>query len=67
MKKLFLIVAFTGLLGSTVIANTKGDDKDKNKKEGKKGSKACAGEKKEGCSKGQKSCCKMKSEEAEKK
>lgn len=62
MKKIFLMTAFIGLLGSTIIANTKGDDKDKNKKESKKDSKACAGEKKEGCDKGEKSCCKKKTE-----
>lgn len=62
MKKVFLMVAFAGLLGSTVVANTKGDDKDKNKKECKKDAKACAGEKKEGCAKGEKSCCKKKAE-----
>ena len=63
MKKLFLIAAFAGLLGSSAIAGTKGDDKDKKaKKECKAGdAKACAGEKKEGCAKGEKSCCKNKS------
>ena len=63
MKKIFLMAAFAGLLGSTAVANTKGDDKDKNKKECKKGEKACAGEKKEGCEKGEKSCCKKKGAE----
>ena len=33
MKKLLLMAAFAGLLGSTVVANTKGDDKDKGKKD----------------------------------
>ena len=33
MKKLLLMAAFAGLLGSTAVANTKGDDKDKNKKD----------------------------------
>ncbi len=56
------MTAMIGFLGSTIIANTKGDDKDKNKKECKKDSKACAGEKKEGCAKGEKSCCKNKAE-----
>lgn len=66
MKKLLLLAAFTGLLGSTAVANTKGDDKDKKAKKEccKKGEgKACAGEKKEGCSKGEaKACCKSKGE-----
>jgi hypothetical protein len=63
MKKLLLLAAFAGLLGSSAIANTKGDDKDKKaKKECKAGEKACAGEKKEGCAKGEKSCCKKKAE-----
>ena len=64
MKKLLLLVAFTGLMVSTAVANTKGDDKDKGKKECKKGEKSCAGEKKEGCAKGEKSCCKKKAEAA---
>jgi len=55
------MAAFTGLLASSAVAGTYGDDKDKkSKKECKKGEKACAGEKKEGCSKGEKSCCKSK-------
>ncbi len=60
------MAAFAGLLGSTAVANTKGDDKDKNKakKECKKGEKSCAGEKKESCAKGEKSCCKNKKTEA---
>lgn len=64
MKKLFLAAAFAGLLGSSAMANTFGDDKDKKaKKECKAGdAKACAGEKKEGCAKGEKSCCKKKAE-----
>lgn len=63
MKKLFLIAAFAGLLGSSAVAGTTGDDKDKKaKKECKAGEKACAGEKKEGCAKGEKSCCKKKTE-----
>jgi hypothetical protein len=63
MKKLFLMAAFAGLLSSSAVANTFGDDKDKNKKDCKKTeAKACAGEKKEGCTKGEKSCCKKKSE-----
>ena len=54
MKKLVLMLAFAGLVGS-VSAITKGDDKDKDKKkecckkEGKcckKDGKACSGEKK---------------------
>jgi hypothetical protein len=62
MKKLILMAAFAGLLGSTVVANTFGDDKDKKKKECcKKGEgKACAGEKKDGAE--AKSCCKKKAE-----
>lgn len=63
MKKLFLMAAFAGLLGSSAVAGTFGDDKDKKaKKECTKSDKGCAGEKKEGCSKGEKSCCKGKSE-----
>ncbi|MDX2174378.1 MAG: hypothetical protein SFY56_14850 [Bacteroidota bacterium] len=64
MKKLFLMAAFAGLLSSTAVAVTKGDDKDKNKKECcKKGEgKACAGEKKEGCTKDKKACCKKDAE-----
>ena len=59
MKKILLIAAFAGLLGSNAIANTKGDDKGKkDKKECTEGKKSCAGEKKEGCSKEGKSCCK---------
>jgi hypothetical protein len=57
MKKLFLITIFISLLGNTIISNTKGDDKDKNKS--KKVEKACAGQKKD-CSKIEKSCCKKK-------
>ena len=33
MKKLILFAAFAGLLSASAVANTKGDDKDKNKKE----------------------------------
>lgn len=66
MKKLLLMAAFAGLLGSTAVANTVGDDKDKKSKKEccKKGEgKSCAGEKKEGCAKGEtKSCCKKKTE-----
>ncbi|MBA3665320.1 MAG: hypothetical protein H0W61_14070 [Bacteroidetes bacterium] len=61
MKKLFLLAAFAGLLGSTAVANTKGDDKDKKTKKEccKKGEgKSCAGEKG-----GEKACCKKKSAE----
>ncbi len=63
MKKLLLIAAFAGLLGSSAVAGN-GDDKDKKaKKECKAGdAKACAGEKKEGCAKGEKACCKHKAE-----
>jgi len=59
MKKLLLLAAFAGLLGSTAVANTKGDDKDKKGKKEccKKDGKACAGEKGE-----MKSCCKKKGE-----
>ncbi|HOZ87893.1 MAG TPA: hypothetical protein PL029_09050 [Bacteroidia bacterium] len=64
MKKLLLLAAFAGLLGSSAVAGTNGDDKGKKaKKECKAGdAKACAGEKKEGCAKGEKSCCKKKAE-----
>lgn len=56
------MAAFAGLLGSTAVAGTFGDDKDKKaKKECAKGEKSCAGEKKEGCAKGEKACCKSKS------
>lgn len=66
MKKVFLMLAFAGLVGS-VSASVNNDDKDKGKKECKKGEKscckekagadgkACAGDKKEG-----KACCKDK-------
>ena len=55
------MAAFAGLLGSSAVANTFGDDKDKKtKKECAKDGKSCAGEKKEGCAKGEKSCCKNK-------
>ncbi len=60
MKKILLMAAFAGLLGSSAIAGTFGDDKDKKKKECTKSEKSCAGEKKEGCAKGEKSCCKSK-------
>jgi hypothetical protein len=63
MKKLFLMAAFAGLLSGAAVANTKGDDKDKGKKECKKDGKACAGEK--SCAKGEKSCCKKKAEGTE--
>lgn len=63
MKKTLLLAAFVGLLSSSAVANTFGDDK--NKKDSKKTeSKACAGEKKEGCAKGEKSCCKSKKADA---
>jgi hypothetical protein len=65
MKKILLMAAFAGMLGTAAVANTFGDDKDKgkNKKECKKDAKACAGEKKEGCAKGEaKACCKKKAE-----
>ena len=66
MKKVFLMLAFTGLVGS-VSASTNFDDKDKGKKECKKETKSCckekagaegkscSGDKKEG-----KACCKDK-------
>lgn len=54
------MAAFAGLLGSSAIANTFGDDKDKKNKKDAKTEKSCAGEKKEGCAKGEKSCCKSK-------
>ena len=65
MKKLLLMAAFAGLLGSTMVAKTLGDDKDKKAKKEccKKGEgKACAGEKKETCAAGDKACCKKKAE-----
>jgi hypothetical protein len=60
MKKIFLMAAFAGLLGSAAIAHTFGDDKDKKAK--KEGTKSCAGEKKEGCAKDGKSCCQKKTQ-----
>jgi hypothetical protein len=66
MKKVVLMLAFAGLVGS-VSASVNHDDKDKGKKECKKGEKSCckeksgaegkscSGDKKEG-----KSCCKDK-------
>jgi hypothetical protein len=66
MKRILLMAAFAGMLGSAAVANTFGDDKDKGKHKKeccKKGEKACAGEKKEACAKGDaKACCKKKSE-----
>jgi hypothetical protein len=63
MKKILLMAAFTGLLASSAVAGTFGDDKGKkDKKECAKSEKSCAGEKKEGCAKGEKSCCKKKAE-----
>ncbi len=44
MKKVFLMLAFTGLVGSisaSVVKSTGDDDKDKGKKECKKGEKSC--------------------------
>jgi hypothetical protein len=64
MKKLLLLAAFAGLLGSSAVANTKGDDKDKKTKKEcckKADGKACPGEKKDGASK-EKACCKKKAE-----
>ncbi len=61
MKKLLLVAAFAGMLGSSAFAVNDGDDK-KKKKECKKTEKACAGEKKENCAKGQKSCCMKKAQ-----
>jgi hypothetical protein len=68
MKKVLLALAFTGLLAGSALAGEtpKGDDKAKAKKEGcckKDGNaKACAGEDKATCTKGEKSCCKKKAE-----
>lgn len=63
MKKVLLTLAFAGLLGSSAFATVYGGDKDKKKKEcAKSETKACAGEKKDGCAKEEKSCCKKKAE-----
>lgn len=62
MKKLLLVAAFAGMLGSTAFAVTNGDDKKKKCCKSKTEAKACAGEKKEACAKGEKACCKKKSE-----
>ena len=66
MKKVFLMLAFTGLVGS-ISASTNFDDKDKGKKETKKETKSCckekAGAEGKSCSgdkKETKSCCKSK-------
>ena len=66
MKKVFLMLAFAGLVGS-LSASTNNDDKDKGKKECKKGEKSCckekAGAEGKSCSgdkKETKSCCKDK-------
>lgn len=66
MKKVFLMLAFAGLVGS-VSASTNFDDKDKGKKETKKEAKSCckekAGAEGKSCSgdkKETKSCCKSK-------
>ena len=45
MKKVFLMLAFAGLVGS-VSASVNNDDKDKGKKECKKEAKSCCKEKK---------------------
>ena len=66
MKKIFLMLAFTGLVAS-VSAKT-ADDKDKGKKDAKKETKSCCKEKGTGtdgkaCAAGdkkEKSCCKDK-------
>jgi hypothetical protein len=69
MKKVFLMLAFAGLVGS-VSASVNNDDKDKGKKECKKEGKSCCKDKKgaegKACS-GEKagekkSCCKGKKE-----
>ena len=74
MKKVFLMLAFAGLVGSvsaSVVKSTGDDDKDKGKKECKKEGKSCckdktaegkscSADKKEG-----KSCCKDKTKTAE--
>lgn len=64
MKRIFLMAAFAGLLASSAVANTFGDDKGKKAKKEccSKSEKSCAGEKKEGCSKDEKACCKKKTE-----
>ncbi|MBS1651102.1 MAG: hypothetical protein JSU07_03750 [Bacteroidetes bacterium] len=55
MKKLVLLAAFAGLF-TVAVANTKGDDKGKDKKEcAKKDGKAC-------CKKEGKACCKKDAE-----
>ena len=66
MKKVFLMLAFAGLVGS-VSASTNFDDKDKGKKETKSETKSCCKEKAgtdgKSCSgdkKETKSCCKSK-------
>jgi hypothetical protein len=66
MKKLLMMTALLGLLSSSAVAGTFGDDKGKKAKKEccKSSDKACAGEKKEGCAKGEKSCCKAKTETA---
>lgn len=73
MKKLFLMVAFAGMVGSVSasVARTTGDgDKDKGKKETKKEEKSCCKGKADGksCSMDKKdagkSCCKDKKAEA---
>jgi hypothetical protein len=73
MKKVFLMLAFAGLVGS-VSASTNFDDKDKGKKETKKETKSCckekAGAEGKSCSGDKtastekKSCCKSKTAEA---
>ncbi|MCC6181927.1 MAG: hypothetical protein IT237_08840 [Bacteroidia bacterium] len=74
MKKIFLMVAFAGLLVGANAMTTGHDDKDKGKKEAKAcckskegaDGKACAGDKKDekACDKKEgKSCCKAKQAE----
>lgn len=72
MKKVFLMLAFAGLVGS-VSASVNFDDKDKGKKECKKDGKcckekagegkSCSGENKAGCDKKDAKCCKGKTAE----
>lgn len=58
MKKVFLMLAFAGLVGSVSASVSTGDDKDKAKKECKKDGKCCKDKAAEGktCSAEKKAC-----------
>ena len=57
MKKLLLMVAFTGMVTGATVATAHEGDKDKHKKECKKGKKKCCKKSKKCCKKGSKKAC----------